>query len=41
MGLASLHPDFVACSFTLGLDEVRVFPETRNRDAVVGLILHK
>lgn len=41
MGLAAVHPEFIACSFTLGLDEVRVFPETKNRDDVVGLILHK
>lgn len=41
MGLASLHPDFIACSFTLGLDEVRVFPENKNRDDVLRLILLK
>lgn len=41
MGLAAVHPDFIACSFTLGLDEVRVFPETKKRDDVVELILHK
>jgi 3'-phosphoadenosine 5'-phosphosulfate sulfotransferase (PAPS reductase)/FAD synthetase/ferredoxin len=41
MGLAAVHPDFIACSFTLGLDEVRVFPETKNWDDVVGLILRK
>ena len=41
MGLAAVHPDFIACSFTLGLDEVRVFPETKNRNDVVGLILQK
>jgi 3'-phosphoadenosine 5'-phosphosulfate sulfotransferase (PAPS reductase)/FAD synthetase len=41
MGLAAVHPDFIACSFTLGLDEVRVFPESKNRDDVVGLILRK
>jgi hypothetical protein len=41
MGLAALYPDFVACSFTLGLDEVRLFPETKNRDDVVELILRK
>lgn len=41
MGLASLHPDYIACSFTLGLDEVRVFPETKNRDGVIGMILRK
>jgi phosphoadenosine phosphosulfate reductase len=41
MGLAAVHPDFIACSFTLGLDEVRLFPETKNRDDVVKLILLK
>jgi hypothetical protein len=41
MGLAALYPDFIACSFTLGLDEVRVFPEAKNRDDVVRLILRK
>jgi hypothetical protein len=39
MGLAAVHPDYIACSFTLGLDEVRVFPETKNRDDVITLIL--
>lgn len=41
MGLASVHPDLISCSFTLGLDEVRVFPETKNRDDVIRLILQK
>lgn len=41
MGLAALYPEFITCSFTLGLDEVRVFPETKGRDNVVGLILQK
>lgn len=41
MGLASVYPDFIACSFTLGLDEVRLYPETKNRDDVVELILRK
>ncbi|MFA4901838.1 MAG: phosphoadenosine phosphosulfate reductase family protein [Desulfobaccales bacterium] len=41
MGLAALYPDYVACSFTLGLDEVRVFPETKCRDDVVALIFEK
>lgn len=41
MGLATVHPDLIACSFTLGLDEVRVFPETKGRDDVVALILEK
>lgn len=41
MGLAAVYPDLIACSFTLGLDEVRVFPETKRRDDVVALILEK
>ena len=41
MGLAAVHPDLIACSFTLGLDEVRVFPETKIRNDVVSLILEK
>lgn len=41
MGLAAVYPDFIACSFTLGLDEVRVFPEMKNRYDVVKLILRK
>lgn len=39
MGLAAVHPDFISCSFTLGLDEVLVFPESKSRDDVVLLIL--
>lgn len=41
MGLASLYSDFISCSFALGLDEVRVFPEAKSRDDIVGLILQK
>ena len=41
MGLAAVHPDLIACSFTLGLDEVRVFPEIKSKDDVVALILKK
>ena len=41
MGLAALYPDFIACSFTLGLDEVRVFPGTKSLDDVVALILEQ
>lgn len=41
MGLAALYPDYIGCSFTLGLDEVRVFPETKCRDDVVALIIEK
>lgn len=41
MGLVTVHPDLIACSFTLGLDEVRVFPETKSRNDVSTLILEK
>lgn len=41
MGLSALHPDLIVCSFTLGLDEVRVFPEMKRLDDVVALILEK
>lgn len=41
MGLAAVYPNLISCSFTLGLDEVRVFPETKRLDDVVGLILRK
>jgi 3'-phosphoadenosine 5'-phosphosulfate sulfotransferase (PAPS reductase)/FAD synthetase/ferredoxin len=41
MGLAAVYPDFIACSFTLGLDELRVFPESKSRDDVVALIIEK
>jgi phosphoadenosine phosphosulfate reductase len=39
MGLAAMYPDFIACSFTLGLDEVRLFPEAKNREEVIELII--
>ncbi len=39
MGLAAMYTEFIACSFTLGLDEVRVFPEAKTRNDVVGLLL--
>ena len=38
MGLTARYPGYIACSFTLGLDEVRVFPEAKCRDDVVRLI---
>jgi len=41
MGLAAVYPDLIACSFTLGLDEVRVFPETKTRDDVLALVLRQ
>ena len=41
MGLASLYPDYVACSFTLGLDEIRIFPEAKSLNDVLALILER
>jgi 3'-phosphoadenosine 5'-phosphosulfate sulfotransferase (PAPS reductase)/FAD synthetase/NAD-dependent dihydropyrimidine dehydrogenase PreA subunit len=41
MGLAAVYPEFIACSFTLGLDEVRVFPQAKTRDDVVELVLQQ
>ena len=39
LGLSSLYPKFIACSFSLGLDEVKIFPETKTMDDVVDLML--
>jgi 3'-phosphoadenosine 5'-phosphosulfate sulfotransferase (PAPS reductase)/FAD synthetase len=39
MGLSSKYPNFLSCSFTHGLDEVRLFPEAKTIDDVVDLIL--
>ena len=41
MGLAAVYSNFITCSFTLGLDEVQLFPENKKRDDVVELILRK
>lgn len=41
LGLATQYPDLIACSFTLGLDEVRVFPETKTRDDVLAAIMKR
>ncbi len=38
-GLAERYPEFIACSFTLGLDEVRIFPNMKTLDDVIDLIL--
>ncbi len=38
MGLASLYPEFISCSFTLGLDEIQVFSDVKNRENVIELI---
>jgi ferredoxin len=39
LGLSSKYPEFINCSFTHGLDEVRVFPESKTVDNVVELVL--
>jgi 3'-phosphoadenosine 5'-phosphosulfate sulfotransferase (PAPS reductase)/FAD synthetase/ferredoxin len=39
LGLSSKYPEFINCSFTHGLDEVRVFPEVKTLDNVVELML--
>ena len=39
LGLSSVHPDFLSCSFTLGLDEIKIFPNEKSIDDVLGLIL--
>ena len=41
LGLAAQYPDLIACSFMLGLDEVRVFPETKTREDVLAVILER
>ena len=39
MGIASVYPEFLSCSFTLGLEEIKVFPKSKTLDDVIGLIL--
>ena len=39
LGISSVHPDFLSCSFTLGLDEIKIFPNEKSIDDVLGLIL--
>lgn len=41
LGLATQYPGLIACSFTLGLDEVRVFPDTKTRDDVLAEIMKR
>lgn len=41
VGLSSLYPDFISCSFTLGLDEIQLFPTAKSCNDVVELILQK
>ena len=39
LGISSVHPDFLSCSFTLGLDEIKIFPNEKSTDDVLGMIL--
>lgn len=39
LGIATRYPRFLSCIFTLGLDEVRIFPEEKGLDDVLGLML--
>ena len=39
MGIASVYPEYLICTFTLGLEEVKVFPKEKSLDDVIGLIL--
>ena len=39
LGLSSVRPDFLSCSFTLGLDEIKIFPNEKSTDDVLGMIL--
>lgn len=39
LGLSTRYPEFISCSFTLGLDEVRLYPEAKGKDDVIGLLL--
>lgn len=41
LGLATQYPDLIACSFNLGLDEVRVFPEAKTQDDVLAAIMKR
>jgi len=39
-GLAEKYPPFIACSFTHGLDEIRIFPNVKNVNDVIEMILN-
>lgn len=39
LGLSSRYPDFISCSFTLGLDEVRLQPAAKSKEDVLDLLL--
>lgn len=39
LGLASRYPQFITCKFTLGLDEIQIFPQEKTLDDIIDLIL--
>lgn len=39
MGIASIYPQYLSCTFTLGLDEIKVYPNENSLDNILGLIL--
>lgn len=39
VGISTVYPQFLSCSFTLGLDEIRVFPEQKTLDDILKVIL--
>jgi hypothetical protein len=39
LGISSVHPDYLSCSFTLGLDEIKIYPNEKSVDDVLGMIL--
>ena len=39
IGLTSKYPEFISCSFTLGLDEIKIFPEKKAIDDIINLVL--
>jgi len=41
LGLSNAYPRFISCSFTLGLDEIRLFPKEVGRYDVLQLILDR
>ncbi len=38
-GLATLYPQFISCSFTLGLDQIKIFPSEKKLDDIIDLLL--
>ncbi len=39
LGLSTKYPRYISCSFTLGLDEIRIFPTDYGMDDIINLLL--